>query len=72
MKLWNITDGAQVVAVRFVLSETDDVAVTQLDEQSDVAFANCRTQIATAREGLSFGEKIRRSLFGLKFFTVSR
>src|SRR5688500_14447016 len=69
IKLRTIADRTQIVSVSLVLSETDHIAIAQLNQQRDVAFANRGTHVTVAREGFSFGEKIRCSVFRFKPLT---
>ncbi len=57
-------DGAQVIAVRLMPGETDDVAVAQLSQNGDVSLTDCAAPVAAVREPLGFGQEIGSGLFG--------
>src|SRR5207244_2942264 len=50
MKPLDLAHGSQIVSVSLVLGQTDNFAITQLNEQGDVTLANRPAQITAARQ----------------------
>src|ERR1051325_165199 len=56
IKRFNAPDCAQVVVIRFVLLETDNLALTEFNQQGDVSLADGSAQIAGARQTFSLSQ----------------
>ena len=52
VKRLNFPHRAQVVAICFVLRQTDDLPISQLNQQRDVSPAYRRAQLAASRQRL--------------------
>src|SRR5437016_13828830 len=57
---------AQIIAIGFMLGETDDFAVAQFAQECYVSLADRRAEISAAREQFRLFEKIGRCLIGLE------
>ena len=59
---------AEVIAIRFMLRETNHLAIGKFAQECDVAFANGRSQIAAPRQVFRRGQQISRGLIRFEPF----
>src|SRR2546425_10323569 len=57
---------AQVIAIGFVLLETNDFAIAQFAQKRDISFADRPAEVSAAREQLGLFQKISGSLIRLE------
>jgi hypothetical protein len=69
MKLGSAAERVQIVAIGFVMRETDQFAIAQLDEEGDVSLADGGAQVARAGECFSLGEQAGCCGFRLESLT---